>query len=81
MFYAKGLSGALYGWGHVESIGRFAEASYHLLRVPRFSYATLTNWYTSAMPHLVARVLQYHLMKVQLVIDLLDEAEIVSRNA
>lgn len=53
----------------------------HLARVPRFSPETLTAWYTSKEPALVARVLQYHILRAQLVIELLEEAEIVSRNA
>ena len=49
--------------------------------VPRFSPKTLTDWYASGIPHKVVRVLQYHILRAQLVIELLDEAEIVSRNA
>lgn len=50
-------------------------------RVPRFSYEILTTWYTSGQPFLVERCFRYHILKAQLVIELLDEAEIVSRNA
>lgn len=53
----------------------------HLDRVPRFSPETLTSWYQSGDPALVARVLQYHTLRAQLVVELLEEAEIVSRNA
>jgi DNA polymerase zeta len=50
-------------------------------RVPRFSHEILTAWFTSGQPYLLERVVRYHILKAQLVIELLDEAEIVSRNA
>ncbi|KAH8925504.1 hypothetical protein BT69DRAFT_1318197 [Atractiella rhizophila] len=61
----------------------FENTAYHVLhkRVPKYSYAHLTQWYHSEEMEKVMRVFDYYLQKVNMVIEMLDEAEIVTRNA
>ncbi|GAA98029.1 uncharacterized protein L969DRAFT_93351 [Mixia osmundae IAM 14324] len=57
--------------------------TFHVLqeRTPHYTHRTLTRWYTDDSPAHTARVLQYWLRRASIDIELLDEAEIISRNA
>jgi hypothetical protein len=52
-----------------------------LPRTPHYPTQTLTKWILSRDPTLVARCLEYWLRRVNMDIRMLDEAEIVTRNA
>ncbi|PWN52328.1 putative catalytic subunit of DNA polymerase zeta UPR-1 [Violaceomyces palustris] len=61
----------------------FENVCFHLLhkRVPKFSHATLTSWYRSGIPELVARTLRYLVERVELVLDMIQESDLVLRTA
>jgi hypothetical protein len=50
-------------------------------RFPHYPPWTLTEWYKSATPEHVCRLLQYHIDKVNMYIEMVDIAEIVTKNA
>jgi DNA polymerase zeta len=56
---------------------------FHLLqkRIPHYSFADLTRWYKSGNSRDLAKVLSYHLSRVQLDLHLLDENELVARTS
>ncbi|RMZ88497.1 hypothetical protein DV736_g4272, partial [Chaetothyriales sp. CBS 134916] len=57
--------------------------AYHLLhkRIPHYSYADLTRWYSSKNPRDQARVIAYFMSRVQIDIDILDANELVPRTS
>lgn len=48
-------------------------------RVPHFSSETLSKWYTSGVPHQVARVFEYWRDRVEMDVEMLDEGEVISQ--
>ncbi|KAL9544595.1 hypothetical protein MBANPS3_007546 [Mucor bainieri] len=59
----------------------FENIAYNLLhdRVPHYSHATLTSWYTQGPAVLKYRLLKYYMKRVQLNLDMLDASQVVSR--
>ncbi|SNX82906.1 probable catalytic subunit of DNA polymerase zeta UPR-1 [Melanopsichium pennsylvanicum] len=57
--------------------------TYHLLhrRIPKFSFSTLTAWYTSGKAELVKRALLYYVNMVELELEIISESEFVLRTA
>ncbi|ODQ50587.1 hypothetical protein SAICODRAFT_61405 [Saitoella complicata NRRL Y-17804] len=57
--------------------------TFHLLhrRIPHYSNADLSTWYTSSSPSRRARVLDYYLSRVQLNLDILRKQELVERTS
>ncbi|KAG1119475.1 hypothetical protein G6F42_012967 [Rhizopus arrhizus] len=55
--------------------------AYNLLhdRVPHYSHATLTSWYTKGPAVLKYRLFKYYMKRVQLNLDMLDASQVVSR--
>ncbi|KAI5480032.1 hypothetical protein MNV49_001997 [Pseudohyphozyma bogoriensis] len=60
----------------------FEHAAFHVLRqrTPRFSSTTLTQWYMDAVPHQLCRVFEYWRNRVEMDIEMLEEAEVISQN-
>lgn len=56
---------------------------FHLLhkRIPHYTQADLTAWYTSPKPRDLAKVLDYFITRVQLNLDILEANEIVPRTS
>jgi DNA polymerase zeta len=56
---------------------------FHLLhkRIPHYTHADLTNWYTSTKPRHLAKVLKYFLSRVRLNLSILEANEIVPRTS
>jgi DNA polymerase zeta len=50
-------------------------------RIPHHSFQQLTTWYNSRNPRLIAKVLKYFLLRVQLNIRVLDKMEIVAKTS
>ncbi|KAI0033173.1 hypothetical protein K488DRAFT_48291 [Vararia minispora EC-137] len=61
----------------------FENTTFHLLhkRVPRYSYATLTEWATDGRPSDAARMLSYFRGRTTMVLEMLDIAEIMTKTA
>ncbi|CEP18773.1 hypothetical protein [Parasitella parasitica] len=59
----------------------FENVAYNLLhdRVPHYSHATLTSWYTKGLAVLKYRLFKYYMKRVQLNLDMLDASQVVSR--
>lgn len=56
---------------------------FHLLhrRIPHYPHRDLTEWYSSGKPKDLVRVLDYHLSRVQLDIEILEQNELVPRTS
>ncbi|KAF9509344.1 hypothetical protein BS47DRAFT_1349354 [Hydnum rufescens UP504] len=50
-------------------------------RMPRYSHSTLREWYNSAVPNRVAQVFDYFSERVATVVDLIDEADIITKTS
>lgn len=50
-------------------------------RVPRYSPKTLTEWYRSSVPGHASRVLRYFSDRTTMVLDILEEAQVVTKTA
>lgn len=50
-------------------------------RVPRYSVTTLTEWYKDLIPAHTARVFSYFVERTATVIDLIDEVDVITKNA
>ncbi|OZJ05850.1 hypothetical protein BZG36_00882 [Bifiguratus adelaidae] len=61
----------------------YENITFHILhkRVPHYSYRVLSQWFTKGQSMLKRRVLMHYIEKVQVNLELLDEAEIVSRTS
>ncbi|TDL28443.1 hypothetical protein BD410DRAFT_893460 [Rickenella mellea] len=61
----------------------FENVAFHLLRrrIPRYSNASLTEWYSSVAATETLRVLRYVLHRTTLVLEMLDKSEIITQNA
>jgi DNA polymerase zeta len=59
----------------------FENIAYNLLhnRVPHYSHATLTSWYTKGPAVLKYRLFKYYMKRVQLNLDMLDASQVVNR--
>ncbi|GAB7359547.1 hypothetical protein MBLNU230_g6735t1 [Neophaeotheca triangularis] len=57
--------------------------AFHLLhrRIPHYSPATLTRWYRSGTPRHLAKVLDYHLSRTQLDLEILSANELIPRTS
>ncbi|KAF2022180.1 hypothetical protein BU24DRAFT_488449 [Aaosphaeria arxii CBS 175.79] len=57
--------------------------AFHLLhkRIPHYSHADLTSWYTSSKPRDLAKVLEYFTSRVQMNLDILEANEIIPRTS
>ncbi|RPD62939.1 hypothetical protein L227DRAFT_584639 [Lentinus tigrinus ALCF2SS1-6] len=65
------------------NIYTFENVVFQLLRrrTPWYSPQTLTEWYNSPVPHHAARVLHYFARRTDMVLEMLDAAEVVTKNA
>ncbi|KUJ07350.1 uncharacterized protein LY89DRAFT_789805, partial [Mollisia scopiformis] len=56
---------------------------FHLLhrRVPHFTWADLTRWYTNDKPRDLAKVVNYYISRVQLDLDILEQNELIARTS
>ncbi|KAH7930979.1 hypothetical protein BV22DRAFT_1053576 [Leucogyrophana mollusca] len=65
------------------SMYTFENVAFHLLRkrVPRYSSSTLTSWYHSSDPAHTSRTLQYFSDRVSMNLEILKEAETITKNA
>ncbi|PLW35952.1 hypothetical protein PCASD_12701 [Puccinia coronata f. sp. avenae] len=61
----------------------FENVVYHVLRtrIPHYSFSTLAKWWKDGTIEHRRRVLMYHIARVELDINLVDETEMISRNA
>ena len=48
---------------------------------PRYSTSSLTSWYNSQYPTHVIKVLQYYVNKTSMYMEMMDAAEICTKNA
>ena len=48
---------------------------------PWYSSRTLTQWYNSSVPEHTDRVLRYFAARTSMVLEMLDTAEVVTKNA
>ncbi|KAE9370566.1 DNA polymeras-like protein zeta catalytic subunit [Stipitochalara longipes BDJ] len=57
--------------------------AFHLLhrRVPHFSWADLTKWYTNGKPRDLAKTVNYYISRVQLDLEILDQNELIPRTS
>ncbi|KAG8995718.1 DNA polymerase zeta [Tulasnella sp. JGI-2019a] len=57
--------------------------AFHLLhrRIPEYSTETLTRWFNSDTPGVTARVLDHFIDRTTMVLEILDEAQVVTKNA
>ncbi|GAA5897069.1 hypothetical protein JCM5296_004286 [Sporobolomyces johnsonii] len=60
----------------------FEHVAYHILRIrtPHYSFAKLTEWFTSDSPRDFARVLAYWRNRVEMDVEMLEAAEIIEQN-
>jgi hypothetical protein len=63
---------------HLKITGTDTKYNY---RVPKYSYKTLTKWYSSPVPAHTSLLLRYLFMRVVTTLELLEEAEIVTKTA
>lgn len=56
---------------------------FHLLhrRIPHFTWADLTRWYTSQKPRDLARIINYYISRVQLDLEILEQNELIPRTS
>ena len=56
---------------------------FHILhrRVPQYAYRDLTGWYTSRKPREFARVIDYHMMRTRLDLEILQQNELIPRTS
>ncbi|KAA1065375.1 DNA polymerase zeta, variant 2 [Puccinia graminis f. sp. tritici] len=61
----------------------FENVVYHVLRTrtPHYAFSTLANWWKDGTVEHRRRVLMYYIARVELDINLVEETEIISRNA
>ncbi|KAH9937686.1 uncharacterized protein B0H18DRAFT_1081794 [Fomitopsis serialis] len=61
----------------------FENIVFHVLRrrTPRYSFGTLAEWYYSKTPRHTANVLYYFASRTSMVLEILDAAEVVTKNA
>lgn len=52
-----------------------------LARVPRFSFSTLTTWFQDSTPAHTISVMRHFRERVFMVLEILDEADVVTKNA
>lgn len=50
-------------------------------RVPRYSFPTLTEWYNSTVPAHAATVMRYFSDRASMVLDILEEAQVITKTA
>ena len=55
--------------------------NHNTLRVPRYSGSTLTEWYKSSVPVHTSRLLRYMSDRTILTLEILEEAEVVTKTA
>jgi DNA polymerase zeta len=57
--------------------------AFHLLhrRVPHFSWADLTNWFTNGKPGDLAKTVNYYVSRVQLNLEILEQNELIPRTS
>jgi DNA polymerase zeta len=57
--------------------------AFHLLhrRVPHFSWADLTAWYTNGKPRDLAKTVNYYVSRVQLDLEILEQNELIPRTS
>ncbi|KAH9205962.1 hypothetical protein DL95DRAFT_439016 [Leptodontidium sp. 2 PMI_412] len=57
--------------------------AFHLLhrRIPHFTWADLTGWYTNGKPRDLAKVVNHYATRVQLDLELLEQNELISRTS
>lgn len=65
------------------NIYSFENVVFHLLRrrMPKFDHATVTQWYTSLVPHQVARAILYWVERAEVDLEILEASELVFRTA
>ncbi|KAG8899767.1 DNA polymerase zeta, partial [Tulasnella sp. 417] len=56
---------------------------FHILhrRIPRYSAETLSQWFKSNSPGQTSRVMDYFIERAAMVLDILDETQVVTKNA
>ncbi|KAK5163323.1 DNA polymerase zeta [Saxophila tyrrhenica] len=56
---------------------------FHLLhrRIPHYSFATLTKWFNSERPRDLAKVVDYHMTRTRLDMEILDANELIPRTS
>jgi len=52
-----------------------------LSSIPNYSAETLTTWFRSDIPSQTARVVEYFMDRTAMVLEILDEAEVITKNA
>ncbi|CZT04891.1 hypothetical protein WAI453_007596 [Rhynchosporium graminicola] len=57
--------------------------AFHLLhrRIPHFTWADLTSWYTNGKPRDLAKVINHYVTRVQLDLELLEQNELIPRTS
>ncbi|TVY19539.1 DNA polymerase zeta catalytic subunit [Lachnellula arida] len=57
--------------------------AFHLLhrRIPHFTWADLTNWYTNGKPRDLAKLINHYVSRVQLDLEILERNELISRTS
>jgi DNA polymerase zeta len=57
--------------------------AFHLLhrRIPHFSWADLTRWYTNGKPRDLAKTISYYVSRVQLDLEILEKNELIPRTS
>lgn len=57
--------------------------AFHLLhrRIPHFTWADLTKWYTNDKPRELARVMNHYISRVQLDLEILEQNELIPRTS
>lgn len=55
--------------------------AFHTLhrRIPHYSFETLTRWYTSNLASEIEYSIKYHLLRLEITVDLIDTQEIITR--
>ncbi|KAI0651854.1 hypothetical protein C8Q79DRAFT_935176 [Trametes meyenii] len=68
---------------HTFNIYTFENVVFQILRrrTPWYSPQTLTNWYHSLVPEHACRLLRYFARRTSMVLEILDVAEVVTKNA
>jgi hypothetical protein len=61
-------------------------ASFNLIiripyRVPYYTAETLTTWFKSTVPGQTSRVIDYFMDRTAMVLEILDEADVITKNA
>lgn len=57
--------------------------AFHLLhrRIPHFTWADLTRWYTNGKPRDLAKAINYYISRVQLNLEILEKNELIARTS